>query len=94
MLAYGFAHGRNKRAAMFGNILFQKIGNVDHAQKADPLRILFVGRRQFRFPRDLPNVVSGKTADILRFPSPESEDYSEPDITEIMRGTKPRDDKI
>ena len=56
MFADGDTRGRDERATMFGNLLFEKFKNVDYAQKADPLRILLVRCRQFCFPRDLPHL--------------------------------------
>lgn len=51
------------------------------------------GTELFRFPENPSSVASNKTADILHFPSSGSEDYSEPNITEILKGMKPHDDK-
>ena len=47
----------------------------------------------FRFKADLPNPTSSKSADILQFPSAAPDDYSEPDITEILGGTPNHDDQ-
>ncbi len=51
------------------------------------------GSETFRFITSPEKSALGKSADILAFPSPASEDYSEPDITEILNSTQPHDDK-
>lgn len=47
----------------------------------------------FRFAEDrTPNPAVGRTAAILPFPGASSDDYSEPDITEILGNPEPHDD--
>jgi len=45
----------------------------------------------FRFNIDSPSPVAGRSADILQFPRATSDDFNEPDITEIL-GSGPRHD--
>ena len=47
----------------------------------------------FRFQSDSPNPATGRLPDILQFPRVTPDDYSEPDITEILGGIQHRDDK-
>ncbi len=51
------------------------------------------GAETFRFKADPSSPASGKSADILQFPSAAPDDYSEPDITEILGSTQRHDDK-
>lgn len=51
------------------------------------------GAETFRFKANPSNSASGKSADILQFPSAAPDDYSEPDITEILGSTQSHDDK-
>jgi len=51
------------------------------------------GVETFRFKADPMSPAAGKSADILPFPSAVPDDYSEPDITEILGSTKNHDDK-
>jgi len=46
----------------------------------------------FRFEAGPSTLVTSKSADILKFPSSELDDYSEPDITEILGSTQRHDD--
>jgi hypothetical protein len=48
----------------------------------------------FRFEADPSSPAAGKSADILKFPSAVPDDYSEPDITEILGSTQRHDDKL
>lgn len=47
----------------------------------------------FRFGGEPSASPASKSADILQFPTAQSDDYSEPDITEILGNTQPHDDK-
>ena len=51
------------------------------------------GVETFRFKADPSSPASGKSADILQFPTAAPDDYSEPDITEILGSTQSHDDK-
>lgn len=51
------------------------------------------GVETFRFKSDTMSPAAGKSADILPFPSAVPDDYSEPDITEILGSTQSHDDK-
>ncbi|NNM69963.1 MAG: DDE-type integrase/transposase/recombinase [Gallionella sp.] len=51
------------------------------------------GVETFRFETDSSRQSIVKKADILQFPSPAHDDYSEPDITEILSSTQHHDDK-
>jgi hypothetical protein len=51
------------------------------------------GVETFRFEADPLSRAAGKSADILQFPSAVPDDYSEPDITEILGSTQSHDDK-
>lgn len=52
------------------------------------------GTETFRFEADPSNPVVGKSADILQFPGAVPDDYSEPDITEILGSTQRHDDTL
>lgn len=51
------------------------------------------GAETFRFDADSLRLTTGKSADILQFPSVATDDYSEPDITEILGSIQSNDDK-
>lgn len=62
------------------------------ANRADEKQLNRVAET-FRFKANPPCPVTSKSADILQFPSTVPDDYSEPDITEILGGTPDHDDQ-